>query len=264
MRLFDLLKSEQKGVRLTDSEEHRFFLANRHLLIENNCFLDLYNPEDSFALVKANIVLRSLINKRVIEDKLRSLGQTSVSEQGRVKHHEIRTRMVTEGYELPYFLDNDVKMYVPILNRAMNFIYTFEPDRLYDYPYESLTHDFTSSLINPFEMYNFALFDSNFSCLIKLGSDATSMAFYHIDYREILIVNRQGGLDVRLALFDKNLEHPNYEGVVDRLLPVVNAYFSNNRDLLVAELLKGQLVSPMVIQRWGQGQAAHERRKYRL
>ncbi len=264
MRLFDLLKSEQKGPRLTDSEEHQFFLANRHLLIEKNCFLDLYNPEDSFALVKANIVLRSLVNKSAIEDKLQDLGQASVIDQGRVKHHDIRSRMVAEGYDLPYFLDKDVKMYVPIFNRAMNFIYSLEPDRLFDYPYEGLTHEFTSSLVNPFEMYNFALFDSNFTCLIKLGNDATSTAFYHIDYREILIINRQGGLDVSIALFDKNLAHPNYEGVVDRLLPVIAAYFANDRDLLVKQLLRGQLVSETLIRRWAQSQAALERRKYRL
>ncbi|MFA5235944.1 MAG: hypothetical protein WC399_03805 [Bacilli bacterium] len=264
MHLFDLLKSEQKGPRLSDSEEHQFFLAHRHLLIEKNCFLDLYNPEDSFALVKANIVLRSLINKNAIEEKLQALGQTSVLEEGRLKHHDIRTRMVADGYELPYFLDKDVKMYVPIFNRAMNFIYAREPDRLFDYPYEGLTHEFNSSLINPFEMYNFALFDSNFTCLIKLGSDATSTAFYHIDYREVLIINRQGGLDVRIALFDKNLEYPNYEGVIDRLLPVVAAYFANDRDALVAALLKGQLVSGELLRRWAQSQAAHERRKYRL
>ena len=230
MRLFELLKQEQKPAHVSASDEYAFFMSNRHLLVDCSCFLDLYNLEDSFAMVKANIVLKSIQNKMAIDAKLEKLGKQSIVKDGRIHHHNIRIEMLKEEMELPYFIDQDIKMYVPIFNRAMNYIYAKEPDKLYDFPYEKLFKDFSGSTINPFETYNFSLFDSNFTKLIKLGSDDTSMAFYHLDYRELLIINRQGGLDVKIHLFDRHLKQPNYEGIIDRLLPVIDAFFNNDRE----------------------------------
>ncbi len=264
MRLFELLKQEQKNKRLSDSDEYAFFIANRHLLIDHNCFLDLYSLEDDFSLIKANIVIKSLQNKLAIEAQLQELGQASLAKHQRIRHHDIRQAILAKHLDLPYLIDNETKMYVPIFNRAMNFVYTNEPDKLFDFPYDKLTKDFTASVINPFETYNFMLFDSYFTKLIKLGSDRTSMAFYHLDFRNILLINAQGGLDVKIALFDRHLANPDYEGIIDRVLPVVAAYFSNNRDLLVTELLNKKLVSQTLIDKWTQAIIKDERKKYKL
>jgi len=264
MRLLELLKLEQKDKRLNDSEEYRFFLANRHLLTDCNCFLDLYNLEDDFSLVKANIVLKSILNKMAIEERLHHLSEKSIRTSGRIKHHDIRTKMFEQPLNLPYLLDNDAKIYVPIFNRAMNYIYANEPDKLCDFPYKNLTEEFTASIINPFETYHFSLFDSNFTKLIKIASDQTSTAFYHLDFRNILIINAQGGLDLKIALFDRFMKDPDYEGILDRIKPVVEAFFANDRDLMVSQLLDKQLVSQIIIDKWLTALTKSERKKYRL
>lgn len=264
MRLLELLKTEQKDKRLYDSEEYRFFLANRHLLTDYNCFLDLYNIEDDFALVKANIVLKSIMNKAAIEDRLQVLAAASIKTDGRIRHHAIRDLMNQSPLNLPNFLDNDAKIFVPIFNRAMNYIYSYEPDKLFDFPYKDLQKDFAASIINPFETYNFSLFDSNFTKLIKIDHDHTSTAFYHLDFRNILIINAQGGLDLKIALFDRFMKDPDYEGIIDRIKPVVSALFANDRDLMVRHLLANRLVSDTIVAKWLEALTKKERKKYRL
>jgi hypothetical protein len=264
MRLLELLKQEQKDKRLHDSEEYHFFLANRHLLTDCNCFLDLYNIEDDFALVKANIVLKSILNKMAIEARLQDLSEQSLRTFGRIRHHDIRSKMLDQPLNLPYCLDNDTRIYVPIFNRAMNYIYAHEPDKLCDFPYKKLAEEFTASIINPFETYHFFLFDSNFTRLIKIASDRTSTAFYHLDFRNILIINAQGGLDLKIALFDRFMKDPDYEGIIDRIKPVVAALFANDRDMMVNQLLDNRLVSPTIVDKWLDALTKSERKKYRL
>ncbi len=264
MRLFELLKTNQKEKRLSDSEEYQFFIAQRHLLIDYNVFLDLYNLEDSFSLVKANIIIRSILNKKAIEERLDKYGRDAIVTHGRIHHHDVRIKMLNEKIDLPSFKENEIDIFVPIFNRAMNYFYAKEPDKLFDYPYDKLIKDFSSSITNPFETYNFSLFDSNFTTLIKLGRDRTSMAFYHLDYRELLFINQQGGLDVKICLFDRFMDQPDHERIIDRLIPVVNAYFDNNRDELVTQLLKQELISKYIVEKWQKSHAHDERRKYRL
>jgi len=264
MRLFELLKTEQKHVRLTDSPEYAFFMTHRHLFVDHNVFLDLYNLEDDFALIKANIVLKSIINKETIEAKLQELKETSIRVNGRFKHHEMREAISTHKWDLPFFMDKDLPCYIPIFNRAMNYIYAKEPDKLCDFPYQKLQTEFANSIINPFETYNFALYDSYFTRLIKLGQDATSMAFYHLDFRKLYVVNRQGGLDIAIPVFDRFIDREDEEGIVDRLLPVVNCFFANDREGMVAALLNGRLVSQQLVDRYYGHLANVEKKRYKL
>jgi len=264
MRLLELLKLEQKRVRLADSPEYAFFMANRHLLVDHNVFLDFYNLEDSFAIIQANIILKGILNKTAIETRLGELGKRSESEAGRVRHHDIRAKLLAEKLDMPVFTDQDRECYVPIFNRAMNYIYAKEPDKLFDFPYNKLRDDFANSVVNPFETYNFAVYDSNFTRLLKLGEDRTSMAFYHLDFNTLYVVNRQGSLDVSVALFDRHLSQSDEEGIVDRLLPAVNAYFSNDRDGFVSALLEAKLISRTVVDRFYDQLSKEEKRRYRL
>jgi hypothetical protein len=60
------------------------------------------------------------------------------------------------------------------------------------------------------------------------------------------------------------MDQPDHERIIDRLIPVVNAYFDNNRDELVTQLLKQELISKYIVEKWQKSHAHDERRKYRL
>lgn len=242
-RLYAYLIRKAKISRLAQSEEYKFFLSKRSLLLKYGYATDLYNIEDDFDLIKANILLRALDNKDQIETALDGFYNESMLEFKSIKHHVIREKMRQKDLKLPYLLDGNAKIYVPIFNRTLNLVYREEPDKLLDFPYNKIKADFTASCIDPFETYNFALFDSFFTKLVRLQGDKTSCAFYDYDFQTIYIINDQGRLDVRIPLFDKYMHNPNAGHIMERIAPVIDAYYANDKKTFVSTLRKKRLIS---------------------
>ncbi|MCX5775502.1 MAG: hypothetical protein NTV44_03980 [Firmicutes bacterium] len=242
-RLYNYLTRKTKIQRLARSDEYKYFLATRKLFLKYNIFTELYNVDDEFELFKANIILKSLENKEAIETKLDGFYNESMLEYKAIKHHIIRDKMNANPLELPYLLDGQDKIYIPLFPRALNLVYREEADKLLDFPYNKIRTEFSSSLIDPFETYNYALFNSFFTKLVKLQGDKTSMAFYHYDYQAIYIINDQGRLDVKIPLFDKAMRQPNSSHIMERIQPVIAAYFANDKKTFIQELRKNRLIS---------------------
>jgi|GEM_PF-259774 len=242
-RLYNYLTRKTKLQRLARSDEYKYFLATRKLFLKYNIFTELYNVDDEFELFKANIILKSLENKEIIESTLDGFYNESMLEYKTIKHHIIRGKMKTKDLGLPYLVDGEDKIYIPLFTRALNIIYRDEADKLLDFPYNKIRTDFFTSVIDPFETYNYALFDSFFTKLVKLQGDKTSMAFYHYDYQAIYIINNQGRLDVKIPLFDKSMRQPNASHIMERIIPVIDAYFANDKKTFIQELRKKRLIS---------------------
>lgn len=111
------------------------------------------------------------------------------------------------------------------------------------YPYNELGENFVDSAIDPFDAYGTSLFDSFFTKLVKIGTNGKEVAFFHYDTNTIYIVNNQGRLDCKIVLFDKYIKRPDYSHMIDRLKPVVEAYFMNSREDFIDNLHKSGFIS---------------------
>jgi hypothetical protein len=250
MNLFTLLSKKAKKLRLSRSKEYHFFLKYRYLFVIYKSFITYFNIYDEFALTRANIILRGLINKQMIDKFLHKAGEQSIQKHGRIKHHDIRDQFLA-SIKLPYFFNSqDTTYYIPFFNKAMNWIYGYEPDKVFDYPYNRLLDDFSTSIIDPFEKYHHDLYHSNFTNLVPLHvGDATSKGYYHPDFQTIFIINNQGRLDVKIHLFDRGLKRPNLHHCEERMRRALTYFFANDRQQFIDSLFKEGLISERVYKR---------------
>ena len=118
-----------------------------------------------------------------------------------------------------------------------------------DYPYIELNKKFEPFLVDPFSTYATNLFSSLFTQLVKVDESKTSVAFYHYDFNAIFIINRQGTLDNIIYLFDKYLKNPHKFNVIERVKPLVKAYYNNDLLEFVNILYKNGFVSYLVFRK---------------
>ena len=242
-RLFDFIASRAKRRKgFEQSEEFHFFLTNRHLLTHIPNFVHFYDIDnDPFEIMRANIILYSYINKRKMEEEIQSLGDYLKSNKKSSAtflkpYHELIA-------ELPYYQENNDKIYIPFFTRSLNQIYRMEPEKLLTYPYNGLKDDFKDTVIDPFDTYGNELYNSHFSRLFKVGSDEKEIAFFHYDTNTIYFVNEQGRLDTCIVLFDRYIRRPSYSHMLERIKPVIDAYFSFDREGMITSLYKNGFIS---------------------
>ena len=96
------------------------------------------------------------------------------------------------------------------------------------------------------------LFSSTFTSLITLSQqDRSSRAYFEPFSRTILIINRQGRLDVSISIFDRHLQKPNLSDLPRRIDRALKAYFQVNRDEFIRQceiegLLSKEYVAKML------------------
>lgn len=220
LTLLDRYKKRRRTFKI--SEEYKFFVANKNLLNKMPRFTYLNKKNNSeFDIFRMNIILRGYLNKTLIENETENY--TKYSENSNTNFNQIlKEKLVDE----PYFLDGNNKIYIPFFSKAINLIYTSESTKLLKYPYNSLEHDFTDAMIDPFDTYGYEIYNSYFTHLLKVYESDGEAAFFHYDTFTLYIVNSQGRLDGKIVLFDRFLRHPNYNHMLERIKPVVEAYYS--------------------------------------
>ena len=62
----------------------------------------------------------------------------------------------------------------------------------------------------------------------------------------LYFINDQGRLDAKVVLFDKYIKKPKFTHMLERVAPVVEAYFNNDRNGLINALLDNNLISPQM------------------
>jgi hypothetical protein len=224
----------------------QFFRQHRRLLLKYPAFQAWFFVQRPFAILQANILIRGLIQKQTIDLFLKEEGLASIQTHGRIKHHLIRDRF-KEKMIFPHQFEDDLHQLIilPFFNRALNFIYRQEPDKLYDYPYSRLDQDFAAVALDAFEHYGWRLFASNFTTLIPLHvGDRSSQAFYDQDAKLILIINQQGREDAMIAL-DSKMKRK--DATIDELASLQVAlpfYFSHDRIRFIQALTTAKLITP--------------------
>lgn len=241
----NFFQSWREKRRFLKSEDGQYFLNQKRRLLRYPAFADLFFSSTIFSMLQAVIILKGLQQKDQIDNYLHIQGMVSIQTHGRIKHHLIRERFLEDVHFTHQFLDDQQKIILPFFNRAMNFIYVQEPDKLFDYPYSRLNEDFSTSIVDAFEHYSWALFSSNFINLIPLHmGDRSAQAFYQPDARVVLIINKQGRMDVTISLFDRGIKRPNLHDIDKRLTPALKAYFQHDRREFILGLQQEGFLSP--------------------
>lgn len=243
--LFDILEKERNKKYYKYSEEISFFNKFKGMLKINPYFLKYLDCENDFDIIKANIIIKAIINKeeldKIIEDTYLKYDKSSIN--------EIKDLIKEQVSDLPYIDYENFKVYIPFFNKATNFVYSVENEKKKEFPYIDLTKKYEPFLVEPFETYSVDLFNSLFTQLVKIDESRTSTAFYHYDFNAIFIINRQGTLDNIIYLFDKYLKNPHKYNIIERIKPLTRAYYNNDLAEFVNLLYKNGFVSYYVFRK---------------
>lgn len=241
--LATIFKNVKDRNHYKNSAEYEFFKSNTSYL-ESYPYLKKYlTVKDDFSLIRSNIIIRSLINKKIIEATYDFAKATYASKDDKERKELIDEKLKQMKDTLPYILKNETKIYIPIFDFATNVIYEDNIEKIDNYPYSLLRDEFKESMVNPFEYYNSCLFSSSLTSLIYLNSDTTSDAFYHPFFETIYFINHQGELDYFIPIFDDKIFEKNTDNLKERLTKVANSYFEVNRDKMINTLYDEGLIS---------------------
>ncbi len=241
--IYQILSSHQKSrPSFERGKEYKYFLKNRYLLDKMPRFSFLYDSEDSyFDVMRANIIIASYRNKELIEKEYESLKKLSPKmtkeEMNKILKEKIAPRPNLNVY--------GGKIYIPFFTRSLNNIYLNQTERLDESPYSTLKTSFNEALIDPFDLYGYQLYNSTFThlVLVKENSDKTEAAFFHYDTKTIYFVNNQGRLDDKVVLFDKYIKRPNETHMLERIVPIIDAYFAFDRSKMIESLYENKFLS---------------------
>ncbi|NLB48671.1 MAG: hypothetical protein GX813_02355 [Erysipelotrichia bacterium] len=233
----------KKRNNFEQSEEYHFFIENRHLLLKIPRFAYLYDVgREPFNIFRANIVLYGSLNSVYLENEAENL-KSYIKPNSKSSHANFLKTFREIISEQPYFQEGQEKIYIPIFSRALNQIYYENPEKLLTYPYSGLKDSFKDIVVDPFDTYGNEIYDSHFTRLVKIKSVEKEAAFFHYDTNTIYFINDQGRLDASIVLFDRYIRHPNYSHMLERIYPVVDAYFNFDREALIRALNENGFIS---------------------
>lgn len=247
MDLFATLEKKQRKTHFQRSEEMAFYLANGGVLVDYPIFSCYRKAETPFQIQRANIVLRSLQAKQVIDDGVREAkAKCGGANKGNAPQifEETMTPILKK---LPYHIHEGEKIYIPFFSKSINRLYASEWIKLISSPYKRFLKNFDSILIDPFDYYGDDLFESLFTKLIRVKKTEEGSAFYDYDTFTIYFVNKQGRLDCKCCLFDRYLKDHNRNHMMIRIQPVVDAYYQGNAEEMKSFLVKNKLISSKLI-----------------
>ncbi len=243
MTIFEILdKKKKRRPSFENSEDYSFFIKNRELLVNVPRFEFLGNIEDNeFDIIRANIVIQSYLNKLFIEKQIDEIAQEYEIEK--LEKGRLVNILKEKINDLPYLNLNKNKVYIPIFALPLNIVYSKNPEKLYMYPYTLLRSDYYELIIDLFDVYGPNLFDSYFTRLIKISSNGKETAFLNYDTNTVYIINSQGRLDNKIVLFDKYILKPMCNHMLERLRPLMHAYFSNSKKDFINALHENNFIS---------------------
>ena len=207
-----------------------------HNAILFNTSLAKYNDNTSlFGIIKSDIILQGLSNKKVLDDAIKKYSAEQLKSP---------VLLHTLFDNLTYFTYEGTRIYIPTYNPQINLRYYQDLASLQNFPYNALLIDKESSLINPFEFYNYSLFNSPLTRLIKLDAhDEDSQSFYHVEFETIFVIENQGTLQVEIPIFDDKLKKPNKDNLFDRINTLMTYYYANDRENFINAFKDLNLIS---------------------
>lgn len=244
MSIYDELAIHQAPTPFATSSEAIFFADNSYLLANSELWSRFLKPLDSFETIRANIILRSLINKNAIERLYFAHLKAEKDKKGKQDKSSLPHLSLSEAMEgFPYLLFKGKKIYVPIFPEVLNTIYSGDFAKLAQPPYKSLVNAYQAATVDPFDYYGYELFDSYFTKLVPIRKTPKTMAAFDYDAETLYFINDQGRLDAKLCFFDRDLPRPVKTHLIKRVEAVADAYFQDDRNAMFNALLSNNLVS---------------------
>ena len=155
----------------------------------------------------------------------------------------LKQRIITR----PYLNEKEGKIYIPFFPKSINSLYLNEPEKLNEYPYTDLLKSYKGLVIDPFDTYGGELYNTHFTRLVKVNEYKGIYAFFHYDSYTIYLINSQGRLDDKIVLFDRYMRKTVTTHMLERIRPVLDAYFSNDRQEFVKTLEKNGFISTKML-----------------
>ncbi len=243
MSLYSILKAHQGKTHYLDCEEFRYFSSNSQALVSIPSFEHFLKPEDTFDIVRANILIRGLFAKKKMDEALKEAASFIKKNPG----FDLSKHLDEAKKGLPYLLVSGVKIYVPFLPKSANRLYDQSPEKLLQRPYDTLIGSAEGLLSDAFETYSTPLFESLFTRLCPVYHGSGGQAFYDVDAERLYFVNSQGRLDAMVCYFDKYLIRPSRTRIIERSIPVARAYYDFDRGALIRALSENRLVSGKIL-----------------
>ncbi len=236
--LFPYLKYKcNKDSLLSNSSYRKYYDKNIHIISDYPELRKYEKLNDSFSLIKMNIILKGFYNKKKIENEVELY-----------KDANLKVSSVQEmiHMRLPYMkLNSNDRIYVPFFTPIYNKPYDRNLYNLLKPPYQSLKKDFISSIVSPFLTYGYDIFDSYFTnlILIRKSDDLLQAAFYSVELETIFIISDQGNLEEEIPLFDTNNIDFKKEGLFRRLDKLVEDYFNYDKIGFIHDLFSLHFIS---------------------
>jgi hypothetical protein len=241
MSLYEELETHQRSNSFASSGEALFYNEHSYLLSGVEQWANFLKPLDSFLTIRANILIRGLLNKERIEKLYRDkIKEVELPEEDRLS---LKDYMASGMSTLPYLLYKNQKIYVPFFPSSLNVLYAKDWKKLAVAPYERLVRDYQAATVDAFDYYGYNLYDSYFTRLVVIRKSPKVMAAYDYDAEALYFINDQGRLDAKICLFDREIKTPVKTHMVKRIEAVADAYFANSREKMIQALVQGNLIS---------------------
>ncbi len=241
--LYDFLSSKQAQNRFLKSDEMAFFLSNRVVLTSLETMGRFLKTSDPFDIVRANIIIRGLLNKKTIE-KLYAEKSKKKNVGGSLSLDDFMDMGMSD---LPYMAYEGEKIFIPSFPLSINRIYSHDFVKLSKEPYKGLLSTYEPLLIDTFDYYGNKIYDSYFTKLVKIKEEGKVSAFFDYDADTLYFINDQGRLDAKLALFDKYLEKSVKTHMIKRLQNVADAFFYGDKNSLISALFENGFISMQLV-----------------
>ena len=243
MDFFASLEKAQRSTPFERSSEMHFFLDNSILLNSIPQFKRYLKVTKPFDVMRANIILRSIQNKHLIE-KAVDKARKAEEKEGEPAEEILEPFLET----LPYLRLGKSRIFIPIFPRSINRLYDGDFDELYEKPYSSLLRGYGDAMaIDPFDEYGYDLYDSYFTKLIPVLKNEKEAVFFDYDSNSLYCVTSTGRLNARIALFDRYIRRPYTNHMIERITPVAQAYLEGNRETMIDQLVENGLISRKLV-----------------
>ncbi|MBO6046535.1 MAG: hypothetical protein J6P61_02170 [Erysipelotrichaceae bacterium] len=194
MGFIDVLNKEIKRINIAKTELYQT-IANNHAIFEaNGLTLHLRNEIDIFGL---EIILTAFKNKRIIDDTYSLFCYNHSDVADYLTYAEKRDMFnidleeVLEG--LPQFVDEEsgITIYMPIYEPFMNeyFRTDYQLTRLKQHREYMRLSDLNPQ--SPYDRYGPIVYDSAFSCLVKVYEDDDHMDYYYDEMQLVMIFDQE-------------------------------------------------------------------------